>query len=163
MWIYHWRQGGDTATCSAVCARTEMCSDWSPTDSARSGITGHWAWCHLLFTQWLVDWALSKTDLGTLEPKYNTKTEFGMKRNNSFIALPGKRGCSRWRPLKLQACLEEGAKGFYREVQSLASFDRNCILGCQPHSSCLQVVPGSWNKRLRREMGRFAEERKKVT
>jgi len=32
-----------------------------------------------------------------------------IERNNSFIALLGKGGCSRLRPPKLQACLEEGA------------------------------------------------------
>lgn len=37
---------------------------------------------------------LSKTDLCASEPKYNAKAEFGIKRNNSFVAL--------------QACLRGG-------------------------------------------------------
>ena len=35
---------------------------------------------------------LSKNDLCASEPKYNVKTDFGIKRNNSFIALLGKGG-----------------------------------------------------------------------
>lgn len=36
------------------------------------------------------------------------KIEFGLKRNNNFIALLGKGACSRLRPSKLQAGPEEG-------------------------------------------------------
>lgn len=64
----------------------------------------------------------------------NGKTEFGLKRNKSFIALQGEGCCCRLRPSELQACWEEGARGgwFAGGVgigkYSLARFDRNCIL-----------------------------------
>lgn len=35
---------------------------------------------------------LSKTDLCAFEPKYNMKTEFGIKRDSSFIALSDEGG-----------------------------------------------------------------------
>lgn len=53
-----------------------------------------------------------QTELPAPEPKYNTKTEFGIKRNDNFIALLGREGCSRLRPSKLQAQLEEEVGGF---------------------------------------------------
>lgn len=43
------------------------------------------------------------------EPKCNVKTEFGIQRNQSFIALLGKGGRSRLKRSKLPACPEEGA------------------------------------------------------
>ena len=42
------------------------------------------------------------------DPKCNVKTEFGIRGNRSFIALPGKGGCSRLKPSKLPVCPEEG-------------------------------------------------------
>jgi len=65
-----------------------------------------------------------------------------IERNNSFIALLGKGGCSRLRPPKLQACLEEGAPGFYREVQESSWFPQELCTCSQPPSSCFQG--GSW-------------------
>jgi len=35
------------------------------------------------------------------------KIELGIKKNNNFIALPGKGGCSRLWPSKLQGCVQE--------------------------------------------------------
>ena len=43
---------------------------------------------------------VSKTELHASEPKYNTKIKFGIKRNNSFITLPGKGDCSSLLPSK---------------------------------------------------------------
>lgn len=72
---------------------------------------------------------LSKIHLCAWELKYNRKTEFGIKSNNSFIALRGKGGCSRLWPSKTLACQEEGAGEFYRDIQDLASLDRGCLCG----------------------------------
>lgn len=53
---------------------------------------------------------LLKTDLYASEPKYNSKTELGIKRNNSFIALQGKEGCSSLGPSK-KPCKPPWVKG----------------------------------------------------
>ena len=72
------------------------------------------------------------------------KTEFGIKRNNSFIASLGNGGCSRlWPSKKLQAHPEEGVWGSYREIQDLAGFDKNCILAVSLLCQVFRVVLGS--------------------
>lgn len=80
---------------------------------------------------------LSKTDLCALEPKYNMKTEFGTKRNNSFIAWPGQGGCCRLRPSQLQAHVEEGA-GVLQKNTGASWFGHKLRTCRQPCSSCLQ-------------------------
>ena len=89
------------------------------------------------------------------------KIELGIKRNNRFIALQGKRGCSRYGLQKPQAHRrEEGVGGFHREIPDLDSFDRNCVHAAslihhfQGGARCLKQKAGEgW--------GRCAEERKK--
>lgn len=71
---------------------------------------------------------LSKTDLCAPEERYVTQRQsLSIKRNNSFIALSGREGCSRLRPSKLQACSQEGARGDYKEIQDISSLDRNYV------------------------------------
>ena len=70
---------------------------------------------------------LLKTDLHASKPKYNSKTEFGIKRNKSFIVLHAKEAVAGSGLQNLEAFLEEGAGEFYREIQDLASFNRNCV------------------------------------
>ena len=113
---------------------------------------------------------LSKTNLCTSGPKYNSKTEFGIKRNNSFTALWGSRGCSRLWPSKtvspptttatprqglgsLQG--STGSGWFQQELNRLPASFILLVL--------FRVVLGSRNKRLRREKRRFVEERTQVT
>ena len=40
--------------------------------------------------------------------------------------------------------------------------DTNCVLAASLVHHVFRMVPGSWNKKLRIEMGRFAGEREKV-
>ena len=70
------------------------------------------------------------------------ETESEIKRNNSFMALQGEGGFSRLWPSKT-ATPEEGAGGFYREIQDLAGFDRNCVCATSLLSLVFRVVQGS--------------------
>lgn len=68
---------------------------------------------------------LSKIDLHALKTKHNVKTEFGIKRINSFIALQGKGGCSRLTPSKTVSLPGGRDWEFYREITELTGFNRN--------------------------------------
>lgn len=61
---------------------------------------------------------LSKTSLQALEPKYNSKTEFGIKKSSSFIAFQGKAAAAAPPPLQnVLACLEEGLWGLIGKLR----------------------------------------------
>lgn len=73
------------------------------------------------------------------------KIEFGLKRNNNFIALLGKGACSRLTPSKLHAGPEEGVGWglVYGEREGLAGFDRNCVCAASLVCHVFRVVLGS--------------------
>ena len=90
--------------------------------------------------------------------KIQHEDKFGIKRNNSFIALLGKGGCCRLWPSKSASRPRERAGGVvYSEIQALAGFGRNCAPANSPLCHFFRVGLGSWNKRLRRGEWRFAE------
>lgn len=74
---------------------------------------------------------LLKIDFCASEPKYNSKTESGIKRSNSFIALPDKGGGSRlWPSRNSKHTWKKGLGDFYREMLDLAGFDGDFLPAC---------------------------------
>lgn len=54
---------------------------------------------------------LSKDSLQASEPKYNSKTDFGLKKSSSFVAFWGKVAAADPGFKNVLACLEEGLWG----------------------------------------------------
>lgn len=87
---------------------------------------------------------LSKTSLQALEPKYNSKTEFGIKKSSSFIAFQGKAAAAAPPPPSKRASLPgRRAVGAYREIEDLAGLDQSCVLATSLLGHVFKVVPGS--------------------
>lgn len=90
-----------------------------------------------------------KTSLCALELKYITRRQsLGIRGTNSFLALLGKGGGSRLRPLKRHDCLEAGTGAWvegvgYREIWDLAGFDKNCVRAANLVCLVFRAVPGS--------------------
>lgn len=86
---------------------------------------------------------LSKTSLQALEPKYNSKTEFGIKKSSSFIAFQGKAAAAAPPPSKRASLPGRRAVGAYREIEDLAGLDQSCVLATSLLGHVFKVVPGS--------------------
>lgn len=82
-----------------------------------------------------------KTYLCVLKPKYNVRTEFGIKRNKRFIALQDNGGCRRLRQSSLPHPYSRARVG-YREIWDLAGFYRNCVYVASLVPHAFKVVPG---------------------
>lgn len=95
-----------------------------------------------------------KTDLCASEPKYNSKMEFGVERNNSLLLCQGQEAAAGSGLENLQARPQEGAGGLYREMQDFAGFHRNGVLAASPlcHVSWWCPAPET-NSRLREAGG----------
>ena len=106
---------------------------------------------------------LSKTNLCASEPKYNLKTELGIK-NSSILALPDGGGCWKWGPPQLRAHPEDGPGGFvgkYRIWPVSAGFVP--VLPALFMFSEWNWSPENRKQRLRRGKGKFGEEREEDT